>query len=93
MLISKIKAGSYQNGLVAGRKESVPWIVISAAIAGGVLIYEEGPKLVSAVKDWMSKKTVTEEAAAAEDILLNKIKEANKLENEKNHDMDCYAPN
>ena len=62
MLISKIKAGSFQKGLVTGRKESIPWIIISALIAGGVLAYEEGPKLMKAVKNKFDKKAVEEEA-------------------------------
>jgi hypothetical protein len=80
MLISKIKAGSFQSGLAAGRKESLPWIVISALIAGGVLVYEEGPKLVKAVKNKISNKAVVEEAEAAEEILIKEIKEAEEAD-------------
>lgn len=76
MLLSKIKAGSFQSGLAAGRKESLPWIAISALIAGGVLVYEEGPKLVKAVKNKINNKAVVEEAEVAEEILIKEIKEA-----------------
>jgi len=76
MLIRKIKAGSFQNGLAVGRKESIPWIIISTLIAGGVLAYEEGPKIVKVVKSRINKKTAVEEAAAAEEILLKEIREA-----------------
>ena len=85
MLLSKIKAGSFQSGLVAGRKESLPWIVISALIAGGVLVYEEGPRLIKAVKNRISNNAVVEEAAVAEEILIKEIRQAETLdENDKN---------
>ena len=84
MLISKIKAGSFQSGLVAGRKESRPWVVISVLIAGGVLVYEEGSKLVKVVKSKISNNVVVEEAAAAEEILIKEIKEAD-TDNENNN--------
>ena len=84
MLISKIKAGSFQNGLSVGRKESLPWIFISALITGGILAYEEGPKIVRAVKNRMSKNAVVEEAAAAEEILLKEIEKADSTEDSDN---------
>lgn len=84
MLISKIKAGSFQNGLATGRKESLPWIIVAAVITGGVLAYEEGPKIVKAVKSRINKKAVVEEAAAAEEILLKEIREADGTEDNDN---------
>ena len=85
MLISKIKAGSFQSGLAAGRKESLPLVIILALISGGVLAYEEGPKLVKAVKNRISNKAVVEEAAAAEEILIKEIKEADTVDEANNN--------
>ena len=84
MLISKIKEASFQKGLAAGRKESIPWIIGSALVTGGVLAYEEGPKIVKAVKGRINRKPIAEEAIAAEEILLKEIEEAENIQENNN---------
>ncbi len=76
ILINKIKEGSFQIGLVEGRKESIPWIIISVLIMGSVLAYEEVPKLMKVIKSGLDKKTLANDVIVAEEVLLTEIRQA-----------------
>lgn len=81
MLINKIKAGSFQQGRAAGRMECLPAVLTLLLITGGVLILEEGPKLMNAIKSRRLNNVIIDEAATAEDILLKEMKDADTIQN------------
>ena len=88
MLLHKIKYGSYQKGIEAGKKESLPWIITSALIAGGVIAYEEGPKIIRAVKNKFIRNNAIMEGEIAEDILRKQMMQDGPLDDYKDPDFE-----